>query len=529
VDRARLAQVVLLAVPIAVIGIRGAAAHAATFTVEPAEVDAGDTITFSFTTEAGDWPAGYDGAEQPTSLYFNGPCTNSIFFNFFNQYGIDSQIAFPGPGWQNFPVECRTLRNPGAYVASFQYNRLDASGLAVSHRIDVPFVVHALLALRAIPASIAVGDTTLLEVTGFDPGEQTTDMFVLCADDGTDTAVSPTSIGEGFAVSWPGPFWSGTCDSTVPGRYSAAVATTRQTASADFLVFGDLDGDGWPDGDDNCPTVSNPGQENADGDDLGDACDRDNDGDGRVDDEDNCPAVPNPPWHDHDDDGLGDECDPDADADGIPNGSDNCPRHPNPGQEDDDVDGFGDPCDPDPGDSDNDGVGDLADNCPNVFNPAQQDMDGDSVGSACDPDIDGDGVSNAEETAAGTDPVGAEPIAPGINGFDAAGGAIAAGTSLPLGEPIGVVIDPVGDAETIEVTVSDPWGGAYVEDTLVPQSPVAFRFVPVFPGDWTVAATPAGGETFLATFSVPESDPTPLGVGAAVAVAAVRRARRRAG
>ncbi|MCJ7571249.1 MAG: thrombospondin type 3 repeat-containing protein, partial [Candidatus Thermoplasmatota archaeon] len=37
--------------------------------------------------------------------------------------------------------------------------------------------------------------------------------------------------------------------------------------------FFDSDGDGIPDDYDNCPTVPNPGQENADGDAKGDICD----------------------------------------------------------------------------------------------------------------------------------------------------------------------------------------------------------------------------------------------------------------
>ena len=35
----------------------------------------------------------------------------------------------------------------------------------------------------------------------------------------------------------------------------------------------DTDGDGIPDGQDNCPNVSNPNQEDRDGDTAGDACD----------------------------------------------------------------------------------------------------------------------------------------------------------------------------------------------------------------------------------------------------------------
>jgi hypothetical protein len=88
--------------------------------------------------------------------------------------------------------------------------------------------------------------------------------------------------------------------------------------------------------------VSDPGQEDADGDGLGDACDdcpgdpaNDADGDGVCGDLDNCPDDPNPLQEDADTDGVGDVCDPcfnnpdpgcqacppgeDADGDGVCN------------------------------------------------------------------------------------------------------------------------------------------------------------------------------------------------------------------
>lgn len=150
---------------------------------------------------------------------------------------------------------------------------------------------------------------------------------------------------------------------------------------------GDLDNDGIEDANDNCPTVSNPGQVDTDGDGIGDACEGDSDGDGIDSFVDNCPAVPNSDQTDSDGDGIGDACDLDQDGDGIDDTLDNCPNIPNPGQTDTDGDGIGDAC---TGDRDDD----FTDNCPNVPNPDQADSNDDGIGDACGGDTDGDGVSD---------------------------------------------------------------------------------------------------------------------------------------
>ena len=180
---------------------------------------------------------------------------------------------------------------------------------------------------------------------------------------------------------------------------------------------------------DNCFGVYNPGQEDSDGNGLGDACDSPTAIPTTTTSKNHSLSVPytkifsacppvlcdanaqltylgpglcfgcncSPGWA-----GPGSVCGPDNDGDGwsdIPLNctevsctKDNCVGVPNSGQEDADNDGIGDACE---NDADGDGVDDNRDNCPTVSNLDQSDIDGDGVGDRCDNCVT---VSNANQT-----------------------------------------------------------------------------------------------------------------------------------
>ncbi|RMG18104.1 MAG: hypothetical protein D6729_07555 [Deltaproteobacteria bacterium] len=92
------------------------------------------------------------------------------------------------------------------------------------------------------------------------------------------------------------PQWSGLVDglrlvvgSQIP-KANSSFTISLVSLSTDLIA--DADGDLHPDFDDNCVDVANPGNADADGDGIGDACEPDTDLDGLIDDLDPCPNDP---------------------------------------------------------------------------------------------------------------------------------------------------------------------------------------------------------------------------------------------
>ena len=199
----------------------------------------------------------------------------------------------------------------------------------------------------------------------------------------------------------------------------------------------DTDGDGTNDGDEDTDDDGKPNKDESDAD-SDEATDNDGDGIPDIidnDDEDG-------PKGDKDDDGIINEEDPDADGDGVSNDDEKeaglDPLNPdtdgdgtNDGDEDTDGDGKKnkDESEVPEGpvtDEDGDGLGDtgVTDKDPEdgeadiTDGPLTNDTDGDGIPDAVDPDIDGDGVNNSDEKAAGTDPYNPDTDGDGTNDGD---------------------------------------------------------------------------------------------------------------
>ena len=173
--------------------------------------------------------------------------------------------------------------------------------------------------------------------------------------------------------------------------------------------FPDIDGDGIADDDDNCPNVSNVGQDDHDSDNLGDMCDPDDDNDGIPSDVDDC-VYGDLDWTsgigtDHDADGCRDAGneDSDDDNDGRYDSQDACAKGDlnwdSTSQTDHDMDGCRDDGEDLDDDSDTVCDGTLADSSCTIGEPLMDRCPRGAIGwtSSLGTDFDNDGCRDQDE------------------------------------------------------------------------------------------------------------------------------------
>ena len=105
-------------------------------------------------------------------------------------------------------------------------------------------------------------------------------------------------------------------DAAAAAQQPLTVGNNSGSPNEQTLLDLDTDGDYIPDALDNCPSVQNPDQADADSDGNGDPCTvyQDTDGDTVPDKSDNCPNIATSDFSDRDGDGVGDSCDKSPDG-----------------------------------------------------------------------------------------------------------------------------------------------------------------------------------------------------------------------
>ena len=285
----------------------------------------------------------------------SGPTTFDACTAITNAGAVAGNIALVDRGTCGFVVKEANVQAAGA-VAMLVADNVAGSPPAGLGGTDPTLLI------PAVRITLADGNTIKAQLgTGVNVS-LLLDLTLRAGADATDRALlyTPNPVQGGSTIShwdvsaFPNQLMEPAINGDLTHNVSGVDLTLAEMRDVGWFPDGDVDG--VANAADNCSTIANSGQEDADHDNAGDACDT---------------------CTDTDDDGFGD---PGFAANTC--ATDNCPDTANNDQADNDHDGLGDACDPD---DDNDGVLDDADNCQFVANADQADFDLDHIGDACDP------------------------------------------------------------------------------------------------------------------------------------------------
>jgi hypothetical protein len=233
--------------------------------------------------------------QDPVRVASDAPFSNPAFSDSDGDGLTDAQEAefgtdpfnadSDGDGVADGVDNCRTLFNP---------SQADADGDGIGNACDGDFA----LAVTGIdPSQIQQHQTVDLAIGGtLPPGSYAVQIGV----EGTPVRVNRVTR----VTTGPAPVLVANVTALQAGTFGVRVVLGEASAPSPtaLTVVADSDGDGVPDGQDNCPFRANPGQEDSDGDGVGDACD-------------NCPGNANPDQFDDDQNGRGDVCELQIQAD----------------------------------------------------------------------------------------------------------------------------------------------------------------------------------------------------------------------